>query len=81
MDPEPIAVEILHTPGCGHWGATRDAVLRVAAQEGIVISLTETTVATVDEAVALCFPGSPTVRVRDRDRQADVEQAADFGLG
>ena len=81
MSREPIAVEILHTPDCGHWRAARDAVIRVAGEEAIPVALADTTVRTADEAQALRFAGSPTVRLWGRDLQPEVEEAADFGLG
>jgi len=59
----------------------RDAVRRVAAEHGIPIALSETVITTDDEARALRIPGSPTVRVRGRDLQPELEEAADFGLG
>lgn len=59
----------------------RDAVLRVAKEHGLVISLTETALTTDDEVRALRFPGSPTIRVRGRDLQPEVERIGDFGLG
>jgi hypothetical protein len=52
----------------------------VAREEHIAIVISETTVSTEDEAVALRFPGSPTVRMRGRDLQEKAEQLADFGL-
>jgi len=53
----------------------------VAEQETIVITISETIVSTDDEARSLRFPGSPTVRVRGRDVQSEVEEVADFSLG
>jgi hypothetical protein len=47
----------------------------------MLITLEERTVGSDDEATALRFPGSPTVRVRGRDLQAEVAEIADFGLG
>jgi hypothetical protein len=55
--------------------------LRVAAEHGLGIALTETTVTTDDEVEALRFPGSPTIRVRGRDVQPEVDEIGDFGLG
>jgi hypothetical protein len=81
MAREPISVEVLHTPTCSHWRAARDAVRRVADREGIDITLSEATVSSEEQAEALRFPGSPTVRVAGRDLQPEVEQLSDFGLG
>jgi hypothetical protein len=81
MTDEPVSVEILHTAGCGNWPSARDAVLRVAEEEGVAVALTETVVATSESAVAQRFVGSPSVRVRGRDVQPEVEARTDYGLG
>lgn len=81
MSTEAIPVDVLHAPGCDRWQAARDAVARVAAEHGLLISLTEISVTTEDQVEALRFPGSPTIRVRGRDLQPDVEEIGDFGLG
>ena len=81
MTDAPVPVEILHTAGCGNWPSARDAVLRVAEEEGVAVALTETVVATSESAVAQRFVGSPSVRVRGRDVQPEVEARTDYGLG
>ena len=58
MPSEPIAVEVLHTPGRGRWEAERDAVLRIAEQEGIAVAFSERFNCSQDEAEALRLPGS-----------------------
>jgi len=81
MPDEPVPVEILHTVGCGNWPSARDAVLRVAEEAGVAVALTETVVVTPESAVAQSFVGSPSVRVRGRDVQPEVETRTDYGLG
>jgi len=76
-----LAVEILHTTGCGSWEAARDRVLGVAREEGVPIALEERLVDTLPEARAWRFPGSPTIRIDGRDLQPKVEARDDFGLG
>ena len=41
----------------------------------------ETTVESAKEAVALRFPGSPTVRVNGCDIEPQAEMKEDYGLG
>lgn len=81
MPDTPVSVEILHTVGCGHWQAARDAVRRVAEEVGVAVTATDTIVDTPEAAQALRFPGSPTVRVRGRDVQPEAEERTDYGLG
>lgn len=74
-------MEVLYTPACGRWQAAREAVVRVAAAEHIPVSLSERVVRAQDEAEALRFPGSPTIRIDGRDLQAEFEVLDDYGLG
>ena len=78
---EPVAVEVLHAPGCGSRQAARVLVEAVAQREGVPIALTEREVRTPTEARELGFPGSPTVRVAGRDVEPGAEAREDFGLG
>jgi hypothetical protein len=76
-----VAVEILHTPGCGSRQAARDRVEAVARREGVPIALTEREIGTPEEAREQSFPGSPTIRVEGRDVEPGAEGQGDFGLG
>jgi hypothetical protein len=79
--PKRVVVEVLHTAGCGRWQAARDALVRVAREESIAVTLTETLVESEGQAQALRFPGSPTVRVAGHDLQPEIEMHHDHGLG
>jgi hypothetical protein len=81
MSGAPIPVEILHTAGCGNWRGARDAVSRVAEERGVAVAVSERVVDTPQAAQTLRFPGSPTVRLRGRDLQPEVEARQDYGLG
>ena len=81
MTTGPIPVEILHTSGCGNWQGARDAVCRLAGELGVTVELTDTVVDSQKTAVALRFVGSPSVRVRGHDVQAEAERRTDYGLG
>ena len=78
---EPVPVEILHTPGCGRWGAARAAVKRVGEEEEVAVTISERLIDSLDLARASRFAGSPTVRVRGRDVQPEADELEDFGLG
>ena len=77
----PIPVEVLHTAGCGRWEAARGAVLRVAEEQGITVTVSARLVDDAQAARELRFLGSPTVRVRGRDVQPEADERDDFGLG
>jgi len=76
-----VAVEILYAPGCSHLRKARARLVAVAEEEGVAISVTETTVETAEEAQQRRFPGSPTVRVEGRDVDPGAEALELFGLG
>jgi len=63
-----------------HWPAAA-AVPRVAAEVGTVVTISDIVIDTPETARAHRFPGSPTIRVRGRDLQPEVEERGDFGLG
>lgn len=78
---EPVAVEILYAPACGHRRAARERVEAAARLEGVPIALEERVVGTPEEARELRVPGSPTVRVAGRDVEPAADTREDFGLG
>jgi len=76
-----VAVEILHGPDCPHLRETRARLETVAAEEGVAISVRETLIETAERAQRRRFPGSPTVRVGERDVEPGAEALELFGLG
>jgi hypothetical protein len=76
-----IAVEILFSEGCAHLADVRARLQAAAAREGLAVGVTETLIATREEALRRRFPGSPTVRVEGRDVDPDAETLELFRLG
>ena len=81
MGVRSVSVEILHTADCGHWRDAVATVCRAATGTGVVAAVTDTVVDDLDQARALRFVGSPTVRVEGRDVQPEAEERTDYGLG
>jgi len=81
MQTTPIPVEVLHTENCGNWLAAAAAVRRVGDEVGAVVTISDIVIDTPETARAHRFPGSPTIRVRGRDLQPEVEERGDYGLG
>ena len=78
----PVHVEVLHTEACPHWRAARNRVELIARRDGIATAVTDTVVATLEEARARRFAGSPTVLVEGCDVDPRATAApADLGLG
>ncbi len=73
----PLTVEVLVTEGCPHAGQAVERVERVLRSLAPEAALTIRTVRDRDEALALAFPGSPTIRVNGTDLEgADVAPPA-----
>jgi hypothetical protein len=73
-------IEFLYWEECpSHDEASRrlDAVL---AEEGLTAEIRRVHVATEEQAVALGFPGSPTIKVAGRDIQPEVAEQSPPGL-
>ena len=72
MVASPI-VELLYFEGCPNHHAARELVERIATEEGVVPDVRLVEVSSPEEAEALRFLGSRTIRVNGRD----VEPGAD----
>ena len=66
-------VELLYFEGCPNYGAARDSIERIAAEEDVMIDLQLVEVTSHEAAQATRFLGSPSIRVNGRD----VEPGAD----
>jgi hypothetical protein len=62
-----VKVELLHWRGCPSTDEARELLDRVLAEQGVDTEVIVHEVRTDDEAAALAFPGSPTIRVDGAD--------------
>jgi hypothetical protein len=73
-----IRAELLFTPDCPHAERAEALLHRILAEEGVAMPVERVPVVGLDQAAALGFAGSPTIRVDG----VDVEPGADgFGAG
>ena len=74
-------IEVLYVHDCPHYPATLTLVERIRAELEIDTELRTGLI--VDQAAAerARFPGSPTVRVDDRDVEPDSEPATEYIVG
>ena len=79
MAASPI-VELLYFEGCPNHHAARQLVERIAIEEGAVADVRLVEVSSPEEAEALRFLGSPTVRVNGRDVEPGADERDDFML-
>ena len=79
MAASPI-VELLYFEGCPNHHAARQLVERIATEEGVVPVVRLVEVSSPEEAEALRFLGSPTVRVSGRDVEPGADERDAFML-
>jgi hypothetical protein len=73
-------VEVLFIEDCPHYAGARALVERVAGEHHVEPEIRAIEVHDQDEAHALRFLGSPTIRVGGRDVEPGAEHRRDFGL-
>jgi hypothetical protein len=73
-------VELLYFEGCPNHHAARQLVERIAIEEGAVADVRLVEVSSPEEAEALRFLGSPTVRVNGRDVEPGADERDAFML-
>jgi hypothetical protein len=71
-------VELLYFKGCPHHREALKMVERIAADQGISLDLRLINVASLDEAVAQRFLGSPTIRVDGHDVEPGADRRETF---
>ena len=74
-------IEVLVSPGCAGRANTAALVADVVSELAIEARIVELVVDDVDQARALKFLGSPSIRVDGRDIAAEEDEPDDFGLG
>ena len=66
-DTTGMKIEILHFDGCPTYRVTENTLRQVLAEESLEAEVELVAVNSDEEARRLRFPGSPTIRVEDRD--------------
>lgn len=75
-----LTIEVLYFSGCPNHAPTV-ALAREAIRElGLEAELREVPVETLEEAEALRFVGSPSVRVNGRDIEPEAREVEDFAV-
>lgn len=70
-----MKVELLFVPGCPNYEPAMERVKKVLAAEALNVEVRCVPVNTADDARALMFPGSPTIRVNGCDVEPDKMSA------
>ncbi len=75
-----MLVELLYTEGCPNVAGARILLTEVLEEEGISAAVREIRVDSRESAVALRFPGTPTIRIDGFDVEKAARSAEAFGL-
>ncbi|MBA2713296.1 MAG: thioredoxin family protein [Rubrobacteraceae bacterium] len=75
-----MKIEVLYFDGCPTYLAAEETLRGVLAEQGIEAGVELVAINTDEEAQRLRFPGSPTIRVDDRDL-FPVADRAGYALG
>lgn len=75
-----MKVEVLYFTGCPNHAPAVTQVREVLQQEAVSAETVEVEVNDADAARALCFLGSPTIRVNGQDVETSARDAQAFGL-
>lgn len=75
-----MKIEVLYFDGCPTYLAAEETLRGVLAEQGIQAGVELVAINTDEEAQRLRFPGSPTIRVDDRDL-FPVADRAGYALG
>ncbi len=76
-----IQIQILFSEGCVHTPSTIDLVKSVASELSAEIDLQMVQVTDAEQAEALDYPGSPTVRIDGQDIDPTARDAKFSGFG
>jgi hypothetical protein len=70
-----VRVEVLFVPGCPNYEPALERLKRVLVSEGLDVEVRGVPVNTGEDATALMFPGSPTIRIDGEDVEPDGTNA------
>ena len=75
-----MKIEVLYFSGCPNHPPVIKTIAEVLREYGLQEQITEINVTDSDHAVALEFPGSPTIRIDGTDIEPDLPQTNSYGL-
>ncbi len=76
-----IKVEILVAPGCASRQQTEELVANLLGQAAINASVETVVISNAEQAAAVRFLGSPSVRVNGIDVEPEARERREYGLG
>ncbi|MCK8603678.1 DUF2703 domain-containing protein [Desulfoferrobacter suflitae] len=76
-----MLVELLVAPGCPARQDTEELLQKILDELAPEVRPRVIVVDTAVKAIALKFPGSPTVRINGRDIEPEADKSLNYGLG
>jgi hypothetical protein len=70
-----VRVEVLFVPGCPNYEPALERLKQVLVSEGLDVEVHGVAVNTHQDASAMMFPGSPTIRIDGEDVEPDQTNA------
>lgn len=77
----PTKIEILVAPGCASRQQTEDLVAKLLAESAIKVSAEVIMVSDAEQAAAIRFLGSPSVRINGIDVEPEARERKEYGMG
>lgn len=74
-----MRIELLYTPGCPNRPLALERIRTALETLGVPATVAELEVGSIEEAVRLRFPGSPTVRVDGADVEPEGRSGRPYG--
>ncbi len=75
-----MKIDLLHIADCPNIDAARQLLKEALRELGLPEEISEIEVCDSEQAEALAFPGSPTIRVDDKDVETSLPGQGTYGL-
>jgi len=75
-----MKVEVLYIEGCPNHRPAVHLVTGALVESGLPGTVVEVPITSVEQANALAFPGSPTIRINGRDLEPEAEKLSEFSF-
>jgi hypothetical protein len=75
-----MKIEVLYIPECPNHAPVVETIRRILREHQLSEEIAEVEVRDAAKAVALAFPGSPTIRVNGVDVERDLPKLSSYGV-
>jgi len=75
-----VRIELLYIPDCPNYALAVQTVREALRERGLPEEIVEIEVSDPAQAIALCFPGSPTIRINGQDIEPGMTECGHHGV-